>query len=63
MAMAPIQIGSKMTDNTNTDELLELAWNRGWESAIDHVLDIISEMQYTYDWHNPTLEELEQRIV
>jgi len=48
-----------MTDkfNNNPD------YDQGWQEAIDHVIDIINEMQYTYDWHNPTLDELEQRIV
>lgn len=39
------------------------SYDQGWQEAIDHVIDIINEMQYTYDWHNPTLDELEQRIV
>ncbi len=38
-------------------------YNLGWENAIDMVLDAISEMQNSMDFHNPTLDELEQRIV
>ena len=59
MAMALTQIGCNMTDkfNNNPD------YDQGWQEATDHVIDIINEMQYTYDWHNPTLDELEQRIV
>lgn len=34
-----------------------------YEDAIEMVLDVISEMRATYDFHNPTLDELEQRIV
>lgn len=34
-----------------------------WEGAIDMVLDVISEMQDSMNFHNPTLDELEQRIV
>lgn len=34
-----------------------------YEDALEMVLDVISEMKETYDFHNPTLEELEQRIV
>ena len=34
-----------------------------WEEAIDMVLDVISEMRDSMDFHNPTLDELEQRIV
>lgn len=34
-----------------------------WEGAIDMVLDVISEMQNSMNYHNPTLDELEQRIV
>ena len=52
-----------MKDNTNTDELLELAWNAGWEEAIAYVLDISKQMRYTDRFKTPTLEELEQRIV
>jgi hypothetical protein len=35
-----------------------------WEGAIDMVLEVISEMMHGENlFHNPTLEELEQRIV
>lgn len=34
-----------------------------WEQAIDMVLDVIEEMRDSMDFHNPTLDELEQRIV
>lgn len=34
-----------------------------YEEAIEMVLEVISEMKETYDFHNPTLDELEQRIV
>lgn len=34
-----------------------------WEEAIDMVLDVISEMMESYDFHNPTLEELKDRII
>lgn len=34
-----------------------------YEEAIDLMLEIISEMKASGDFHNPTLEELEQRIV
>ena len=34
----------------------------GWNEAIDMVLDVISEMQNSMGFHNPTLDELEQRI-
>jgi len=66
MAMAPTQIGCNMEqepDVTNIDKFIEYHWRRGWDEAIQYVIDIIGEMQYTYDWHNPTLDELEQRIV
>jgi hypothetical protein len=56
-----------MKDNTNTDELLELAWNagyeEGWTNAINNVLDISQQMRYNDLFKGPTLEELEQRIV
>ena len=35
----------------------------GWHEAIDMVLDVISEMQDSMNFHNPTLDELGQRIV
>lgn len=34
----------------------------GYAEAIDLVLDVISEMQESMNFHNPTLDELEQRI-
>ncbi len=34
-----------------------------YEEAIDMVLDVISEMRDSMNFHNPTLDELEQRIV
>lgn len=33
------------------------------EQAIEMVLSVIKEMKDSYDYHNPTLDELEQRIV
>lgn len=38
-------------------------YNLGWSNAIEMVLEVIGEMQYTYNFHNHTLDELEQRIV
>lgn len=38
-------------------------YDEGWQDAIDYVLDVVSEMYNSYDFHNPTLDELEQRIV
>jgi hypothetical protein len=35
----------------------------GWDEAIEMVLDVISEMSNSMNFHNPTLDELEQRIV
>ena len=34
-----------------------------YDDAINMVLDVISEMRDSMDFHNPTLDELEQRIV
>jgi hypothetical protein len=34
-----------------------------YEDAIDMVLDVINEMKNSMNFHNPTLDELEQRIV
>lgn len=61
--MEPTQIGNKMTDKFNNNPDYDQGHADGYQDAIDHVLDIINDMQYTYDWHNPTLDELEQRIV
>jgi hypothetical protein len=36
---------------------------KGWHEAIEMVLDVISEMNNSMDFHNPTLDEIEQRIV
>lgn len=38
-------------------------YDKGWQEAIDMVLDVISEMNDSMDYHNPTLDELEWRIV
>jgi len=37
-------------------------YNLGYEDAREMVLLIISEMKETYNYHNPTLEELRDRI-
>jgi hypothetical protein len=36
---------------------------QGWYEAIEMVEEVIAEMRDTMDFHNPTLDELEQRIV
>jgi hypothetical protein len=46
----------------NIDELIEYHWKRGWEEAIEYVIDIADEMKYT-GYNLETLEELSQRIV
>lgn len=33
-----------------------------YQEALEMVLDVIAEMRQSYDFHNPTLDELEQRI-
>jgi hypothetical protein len=38
-------------------------FQRGWEEALDMVLGVIEQMQDSMDFHNPTLDEVEQRIV
>jgi len=45
-----------------TDEQIIKEWQRGWDEAIQYVLDISAEMADTMDFHNPTLDELEDRI-
>lgn len=46
-----------------TDSQIEYHWKRGWDEAIEYILEISSEMQESYNFHNPTLDELEQRIM
>jgi hypothetical protein len=53
----------KETPMTHPNPEEQAFYNLGWENAIDMVLDAISEMQNSMDFHNPTLDELEQRIV
>lgn len=38
-------------------------WTRGWDEAIEYVIEISKEMQNSLNFDKPTLEELEQRIV
>lgn len=38
-------------------------YDDGWQEAIDMVLDVVGEMYNSYNFHNPTLDELENRIV
>jgi hypothetical protein len=33
------------------------------ELTIEDVLEIINEMRESYDYHNPTLDEIEQRLM
>ena len=49
---------------TNTDNPQDkYFYDIGWQEAIDMVIDVIGEMYNSYNFHNPTLDELEQRIV
>lgn len=34
-----------------------------WKEAIDMVLDVIYEMQESFDYHNPTLDQLETELL
>ena len=38
------------------------AYYIGYEDARDMVMQVIEEMMNSMDFHNPTLDELEQRI-
>jgi hypothetical protein len=38
-------------------------WTRGWDEAIEYVIEISKEMQNNLNFDKSTLEELEQRIV
>lgn len=53
-----------MTDMTKEEyDEVEENWRRGWNEAIDYVLDISREMRESNDYHNPSLDELGDRIV
>jgi hypothetical protein len=56
---------NKYNNNPDYDAGYEQAWDVGWQSAIEYVLDISKQMRYNdnLSWNNETLEELEQRIV
>jgi len=43
--------------NLNSEDYLG-----GYTEAIEMVLEVITEMQESMNFHNPTLDELEQRI-
>jgi hypothetical protein len=45
-----------------TDLEIVQHWQRGWDEAIEYVIEKCNEMQETLNFHNPTLEELEDRI-
>lgn len=47
--------------STQTINLGNLAWMKGWHDAIAMVLDVVGEMYNEYD--QATLEEMRQRIV
>lgn len=37
-------------------------YNLGYEEAREMVIEVIEQMRDSYDYHNPTLDELEDRI-
>jgi hypothetical protein len=41
----------------------ERLYDKGYWAGVDMVLSVIAEMQESMNFHNPTLDELEQRIV
>jgi hypothetical protein len=45
------------------DPTYNAGYEKGWEEAINYVLDISQQMRYNNPYITPTLEELEQRIV
>jgi hypothetical protein len=54
---------NKYNNNPDYDAGYEQAWDVGWQSAIEHVLDILKQMGYNNPYITPTLKEVEQRIV
>ena len=61
-----------MNDIPSTQIELDFEWKDGddtamtdkaYAEAIDMVLDVIANMKDSMNFHNPTLDELEQRIV
>jgi hypothetical protein len=59
--MTEIIFCSKCNQHCENDDVCK--YNQGYAEAIDMVIDVIGEMYNSYDFHNPTLDELEQRIV
>lgn len=51
------------TNQTNQKRETKMKMPNTYEDAIDLMLEIISEMKASGNFHNPTLEELEERIV
>jgi hypothetical protein len=48
---------NELANTQNSEE-----YQRGWDEAIEMVEDVIEQMQNSMNFHNPTLDELEQRI-
>lgn len=46
-----------MNPNNNSD------YDMGYSEAIEVVLQIIQQMKESGNFHNPTLDEIEQRVV
>jgi len=57
------EITSYLDRKLAEDPTYNAGYEKGWEDAINYVLDISKQMRYTNPYISPTLEELEQRIV
>jgi hypothetical protein len=57
------EITSYLDRKLAEDPTYNAGYVKGWEDAINYVLDISKHMRYTNPYISPTLEELEQRIV
>lgn len=57
------EITSYLDRKLAEDPTYNAGYEKGWEDAINYVIDISKQMRYNNPYITPTLEELEQRIV
>ncbi len=57
------EITSYLDRKLAEDPTYNAGYEKGWEEAINYVIDISKQMRYNNPYITPTLEELEQRIV
>ena len=57
------EITSYLDRKLAEDPTYNAGYEKGWEDAINYVIDISKQMRYNNPYITPTLEELEQRII